>query len=76
MAELNEKLLNLLVCPLTKKSLRYDKDAQELVSVDAGIAYPIRSGIPIMLIDEARIIDSEKAAKFQLFANTSSVSDK
>jgi len=75
MAELSEKLLNLLVCPLTKKALRYDKDAQELVSIDAGIAYPIRSGIPIMLIDEARIIDSEKAAKFQLFANTSSASD-
>ncbi len=48
------KLLELLVCPLTKQPLRYDKKAQELVSPKAGLAYPIRDGIPIMLEDEAR----------------------
>lgn len=51
------KLLEILVCPLTKGPLRYDADRQELVSVQAGLAYPIRDGIPIMLIDEARKID-------------------
>jgi len=48
------KLLEILVCPVTKDTLRYDKDAQELVSDAAGLAYPIRDGIPIMLPDEAR----------------------
>lgn len=48
------KLLEVLVCPLTKESLRYDADAQELISDKAGVAYPIRDGIPIMLVDEAR----------------------
>jgi len=48
------KLLEILVCPATQGPLRYDRDAQELISETAGIAYPIRGGIPIMLIDEAR----------------------
>lgn len=48
------KLLEVLVCPLTKGTLRYDADAQELISDKAGVAYPIRDGIPIMLVDEAR----------------------
>jgi uncharacterized protein len=48
------KLLEILVCPVTKETLQYDKDAQELVSKGAGLAYPIRDGIPIMLPDEAR----------------------
>ena len=48
------KLLEILVCPLTKGPLRYDREAQELVSEQAGLAYPVRDGIPIMLIDEAR----------------------
>jgi uncharacterized protein YbaR (Trm112 family) len=52
------KLLEILVCPLTKGPLRYDAAAQELVSVQAGLAYPIRDGIPIMLVDEARQIDN------------------
>ena len=51
------KLLEILVCPLTKGPLRYDAAAQELVSEQAGLAYPIRDGIPIMLVDEARQID-------------------
>ncbi len=53
------KLLEILVCPLTKGPLRYDRENQELISEQAGLAYPIRDGIPIMLIDEARSLDSE-----------------
>ena len=52
------KLLEILVCPVTKHPLRYDIDAQELISDAAGLAYPIRNGIPIMLADEARQLDS------------------
>ena len=51
------RLLEILVCPLTKTTLRYDADAQELVSEAAGLAFPIRDGIPIMLVDEARELD-------------------
>jgi len=53
------KLLELLVCPLTKGPLRYDAERQELVSEEARLAYPIRDGIPIMLVDEARSLDGE-----------------
>jgi uncharacterized protein YbaR (Trm112 family) len=51
------KLLEILVCPITKAPLAYDEARQELVSRQAGLAFPIREGIPIMLIDEARKID-------------------
>jgi uncharacterized protein len=51
------KLLEILVCPLTKGPLRYDREANELISERAGLAYPIRDGIPIMLVDEARRLD-------------------
>ena len=51
------KLLELLVCPLTKAPLEYDAGAQELISRQAGLAYPIRDGIPIMLPDEARPLE-------------------
>ena len=62
MPEIDPRLLEILVCPLTKGPLRYDRAAQELVSVQAGLAYPIRDGIPIMLADEARPLrDDEKA---------------
>lgn len=50
------KLLELLVCPLTKGPLRYDAEAQELVSDKANLAFPIRDGIPIMLVAEARTL--------------------
>ncbi|MCC7046333.1 MAG: Trm112 family protein [Alphaproteobacteria bacterium] len=53
---IDPKLLEILVCPLTKGPLRYDAQRQELVSERAGLAYPIRDGIPIMLVDEARQI--------------------
>jgi uncharacterized protein YbaR (Trm112 family) len=48
------KLLEILVCPLTKGPLDFDAEAQELISRQARLAYPIRDGIPIMLVDEAR----------------------
>ncbi len=48
------KLLEILVCPVSHRPLRYDAKAQELISDAAGLAYPIRDGIPIMLQDEAR----------------------
>ena len=50
------RLLELLVCPVTKTRLQYDAAAQELISKAAGLAYPIRDGIPIMLAEEAREI--------------------
>ena len=53
------KLLEILVCPLTKGPLRYDAAAQELISKRAGLAYPIRDGIPIMLPEEARAIGDD-----------------
>jgi uncharacterized protein YbaR (Trm112 family) len=52
------RLLEILVCPLTKQPLIYDRAGNELISRAAGLAYPIRGGIPIMLPDEARLIDS------------------
>ena len=52
--EVDPKLLEILVCPLTKGPLRFDHQAQELISDQARLAYPIRDGIPIMLVDEAR----------------------
>lgn len=54
------KLLEILVCPVTKQPLKYDKDAGELISEAAGLAYPIRDGIPIMLADEARPLSVEE----------------
>ncbi len=56
------KLLEILVCPLTKGPLRYDAQAQELISDKAQLAFPIRDGIPIMLVDEARTLDGSGAA--------------
>ena len=56
---IDPKLLEILVCPLTKGPLVYDDEAQELISERAGLAYPVRDGIPIMLVDEARRIDPE-----------------
>jgi uncharacterized protein YbaR (Trm112 family) len=51
------RLLEILVCPVTKGPLRYDRARGELISDQAGLAYPIRDGIPIMLADEARRLD-------------------
>ena len=51
------KLLEILVCPLSKAPLVYDKTANELISKSAGLAFPIRNGVPILLIDEARQLE-------------------
>ena len=59
MTAIDPRLLEILVCPLTKATLRYDSEKQELISDKAGLAYPIRDGIPIMLAGEAREINRE-----------------
>ena len=53
----DRRMLEALICPRTQTTLRYDMDRQELVSKAAGLAYPIRNGIPVMLVDEARVLD-------------------
>jgi uncharacterized protein YbaR (Trm112 family) len=60
-AGVDPKLLEILVCPLTKEPLRYDAARQELISVAARLAFPIRDGIPIMLPDEARALEEDEA---------------
>ena len=55
--EVDPRLLEILVCPLTRSGLEYDRVAGELVSRKAGLAFPIRDGIPVMLPDEARVLD-------------------
>ena len=54
MTILDQKLLDILVCPVTKSSPEYDKQTNELISKEAGLAYPIKDGIPVMLPEEAR----------------------
>ncbi|RIK94906.1 MAG: hypothetical protein DCC73_00505 [Proteobacteria bacterium] len=56
-AAVDPKLLEILVCPLTKGPLEYDRERGELISRKANLAYPIRDGVPIMLADEARRLD-------------------
>jgi uncharacterized protein YbaR (Trm112 family) len=60
--DVDPKLLEILVCPLTKTPLRYDRRARELISDQAGLAFPIRNGVPIMLVDEARVLDDDPAS--------------
>lgn len=55
--EADRRMLEALICPQTHATLRYDAAAQELISENANLAYPIRNGIPVMLVDEARKID-------------------
>jgi len=55
--QFDRRMLEALICPRTQATLRYDAEKQELVSKEAGLAYPIRNGIPVMLEDEARILD-------------------
>ena len=60
---MDAKLLEILVCPVTKGPLVYDKTRQELISKSARLAYPIRDGIPVMLEDEARKLTPEEYAR-------------
>lgn len=55
--EFDRRMLEALICPRTQTTLEYDAARQELVSKAANLAYPIRNGIPVMLIDEARVLD-------------------
>ncbi|HWH22303.1 MAG TPA: Trm112 family protein [Allosphingosinicella sp.] len=61
MTEPDKELLAKLVCPVTRGPLRYDAEAGELISEAAGLAYPVRDGVPIMLVEEARPLDGESA---------------
>ncbi|QGZ97071.1 Trm112 family protein [Terricaulis silvestris] len=60
MSDVDPKLLEVLVCPQTRTNLRYDKAKQELISDKARLAYPVRDGVPIMLIDEARELGADE----------------
>jgi len=62
---MDKKLLEILVCPVTKGPLIYDKTAQELVSTSAGLAYPIRDGIPVMLESEARVLSAAEVESYK-----------
>jgi uncharacterized protein YbaR (Trm112 family) len=62
---MDKKLLEILVCPVTKGPLIYDKTAQELVSTSAGLAYPIRDGIPVMLESEARVLSTTEVESYK-----------
>lgn len=57
---MDTKLLELLVCPVTKGSLEYDREKQELISRSARLAYPVRDGLPVMLENEARTLTDEE----------------
>lgn len=56
-AMFDRRMLEALVCPQTKQGLEYDAEAQELISRHVGLAFPIRNGIPVLLVDEARVLD-------------------
>ncbi len=58
--EVDPKLLEVLVCPQSRTPLRYDRERQELISERARLAYPVRDGVPIMLIDEARELGADE----------------
>jgi uncharacterized protein YbaR (Trm112 family) len=62
---MDKKLLEILVCPVTKGPLLYDKEKQELVSLSARLAYPIRDDIPVMLEDEARTVSEEEVEQLR-----------
>ncbi|MBK6704121.1 MAG: Trm112 family protein [Caulobacteraceae bacterium] len=59
-SEVDPKLLEVLVCPQSRTPLRYDRERQELISERARLAYPVRDGVPIMLIDEARELGADE----------------
>lgn len=60
---MDDKLLQLLRCPISKGELLYDEARQELVSVQAGVAYPIRDGIPVLLAEEGRKLDEDECRR-------------
>jgi hypothetical protein len=62
---LSQSLLDILVCPVTKGPLRYDREQDELISVSARLAYPVRDGIPVMLEEEARPLDDAEVDRWR-----------
>ncbi len=62
---MDPKLLEILVCPVSKTKLIYDKKSQELISTAANLAYPVRDGIPILLEDEARELSAEEVETYR-----------
>ena len=62
---MDRQLLEILVCPVTKGPLKYDRERQELISTSAHLAYPIRDGIPVMLEHEARTLTDEEYDKYK-----------
>ena len=62
---MDKKLLEILVCPRSKGPLIFDEVKQELISVSAKLAYPIKDGIPVMLVDEARVMDDADLEKYR-----------
>lgn len=62
---LDQRLLSILVCPLTKGPLIYDRKNNELISCEAFLAYPIQDGIPIMIVEEARRLSDDEVAKYK-----------
>ena len=62
---MDKKLLEILVCPQSREPLVYDETNQELISVGAKLAYPVKEGIPVMLVDEARVIDEVEFEKYR-----------
>lgn len=63
---MDKKLLKLLVCPVTKSPLQYDRDNQELISMASGLAYPIRDDIPVMLENEARRLSEDEKERWRV----------
>jgi uncharacterized protein YbaR (Trm112 family) len=61
--ETDPKLLEILICPVTRTTLHYDRDRQELISRAAGLAFPIRGGVPVMLPGEARELSDQERAR-------------
>jgi uncharacterized protein len=59
---LDPHLLAILVCPITRTDLRYDEAAGELISDAAGLAFPVRNGVPVMLVEEARVLGTQERA--------------
>lgn len=63
MTQIDKKFLEILVCPVTKSQLRYNSEANELISDRAGLAFPIKDGIPVMLVEEARELEEREKKK-------------
>lgn len=62
---MNKKLLEILICPQSKMPLVFDEQKQELLCGESGLAYPVRDGIPVLLVEEARRLNEDEKAKLQ-----------